>query len=63
MAKVKSFRADFGVSAEIKGKWYKFSAGIELEFEPDDKPEEVKKKAWNTVVTEVEKQVHEVLGS
>lgn len=62
MAKVKSFKAEFGSSAEIKGVWYKFYAGIELEMEPGDDTEEVKKKAWNTVVHEVEKQLAEVLN-
>lgn len=60
MAKVKSFKAEFGTSMEIKGMWYKFNSGIELEIEPDDDVADVKEKAWNTVINEIEKQVLEV---
>lgn len=63
MAKVKSFKAEFGASAEIKGIWYKFYAGIELEIEPGDNTEEVKQKAWNTVIHEVEKQMAELVNN
>lgn len=62
MAKVKSFKAEFGMSAEIKDVWYKFYSGIELEIEPDDDVSEVKEKAWNTVTHEVEKQILKVLN-
>lgn len=61
MPKVKSFKAESGVSLELKGVWYKFYAGIELEIEPDDNVAEVKRKAWNTVNDEIEKQVQEVV--
>lgn len=61
MAKVKSFKAEFGSSIEIRGTWYKFNSAIELELEPGDDTEQVKEKAWNTVVHEVEKQVREVM--
>ena len=60
MAKVKSFTAEFGTSMEIKGMWYKFNSGIELEIEPNDDVADVKEKAWNTVINEIEKQVLEV---
>lgn len=60
MAKVKSFKAEFGSSAEIKGVWYKFYSGIELELEPGDDTEDVKERAWNTVIREIEKQMEEV---
>lgn len=63
MAKVKSFKAELGVSVEIKGQWYKFNAGIELELDPEDDTAEVKRKAWNTVHTEIEKQVLELTSS
>ena len=62
MAKVKSFKAEVGVSVELKGTWYKFYAGIELELDEQDNSEEVKKKAWNTVHAEIEKQVQEVIN-
>lgn len=62
MAKVKTFKAEFGSSAEIKGVWYKFYSGIELELEPGDDTEEVKAKAWNTVIHEIEKQMAEVIN-
>lgn len=60
MAKVKSFRAEMGVSVEIKGTWYKFYSGIELDFEPGDTVAAVSDKAWNTVQNELEKQIVEV---
>jgi hypothetical protein len=61
MAKVKSFRAETGVSVELKGQWYKFYTAIELELEEGDDTAEVKKKAWNTVHAEIEKQFTELL--
>lgn len=61
MAKVKSFKAEVGISVEIKGQWYKFYTGIEVEPEEGEDTTEVKRKAWNTVHNEIEKQVREVL--
>jgi len=61
MAKVKSFKAETGLSLQIKDVWYKFYCGIELELEPDDDVATVKKKAWDTVSVEVEKQMKEVI--
>jgi len=66
MAKVKSFKAEYGMSVELGGVWNKFYCGIELELENGDDTQDVKKKAWNTVVLEVEKQVEDavrVLGN
>jgi hypothetical protein len=60
MAKLKSFRAEAGISLDIKGTWYKFYCGVELEMEEGDNSAEVKQKAWNTVHQELEKQVLEV---
>lgn len=60
MAKVKSFKAEFGTSVEIRGTWYKFNSGIELEVEPNDDVAEVKERAWNTVIHEVDKQIREL---
>lgn len=59
--KVKSFKAESGVSVEINKQWYKFYSGIEVTVEDGDDVAEVKRKAWNTVNTEIEKQVREVL--
>lgn len=63
MAKVKSFTAEFGTSVEIKGTWYKFNSGIELDIEPNDELESVKERAWNTVIHEVEKQIADLIKS
>jgi hypothetical protein len=60
MAQVKTFRAEFGSSVEIRKVWYKFTAAIELELTPDDDPPEVIEKAWNTVINEVEIQLEHV---
>lgn len=60
MAKVKSFKASYGISAEMQGIWHKFESGIEIEVEPEDNLDDVKRKAWNTVKHEVEKKVLEV---
>lgn len=62
MAKVKSFKAESGVSFEMKGQWYKLYSGIELIVEDGDDMVEVKRKAWNTVNTEIESQVKEILS-
>lgn len=61
MAKVTRFRAGYGLSAEINGIWHKFNAEIEIEMENGDDVQEQKRKAWNTVIAEVEKQVEEAL--
>jgi len=66
MVKVRSFKAEYGMSVELNGVWNKFYCGIELELENEDDTQDVKKKAWNTVVLEVEKQVEDavrVLGN
>lgn len=60
MAKVKTFKADYGISAEIHGIWHKVSSGIEITVEDNDNFEDVKNKAWNTVKLEVEKKVIEI---
>lgn len=61
MAKMTAFRAEYGVSVELKGSWHRFTCAIEIECENGDEPAEVKKKAWNTVVNEVEKKIAEVI--
>lgn len=60
MPKFKAFRAEYGMSAEIRGVWHKFHCAIELEPTDDEDFAEVKEKAWNTVINEVEKQIEEV---
>ena len=62
MPKVVSFKASTGISMELKGTWYKFSAGIEVELEPEDDTNKVKEMAWNTVHLEIEKQIKEITG-
>lgn len=63
MAKVISFRAEYGTSVEVKGVWHKLYAAIEVAPEGDEPIAEVKEKAWNTVVHEVEKQVEDILNA
>ncbi len=60
MAKVKAFRAEYGLSAEIKGIWHKFHAAIEIELTESDDIAEIKEKAWNTVINECEKQIKDL---
>lgn len=57
MAKVKEISAKHAISIEVNGVWYKFANSIALELEPNDDPAVVKDKAWNTVITECEKQL------
>lgn len=59
MPKMKSFKTEYGISLEIDGVWHKFYAGVEIEVENGDKTDDIKKKAWNTVINEVEKQIDE----
>lgn len=61
MAKLTAFRAEYGTSIEIRGTWHKFTCAAEIELEPGDNATEVKAKAWNTVISEVEKHIKEVL--
>jgi hypothetical protein len=63
MAKLKSFKVEYGSSVEIKGTWHKFNCGVELEIEDGDDTDAVKKRAWNTVYNEIEKQVSELLNA
>ncbi len=60
MARVKAFRAEYGLSAEIKGIWHKFYTAIEIELTEGDDITEVKEKAWNTVINECEKQIKDL---
>jgi hypothetical protein len=61
MAKAKSFKAEYGTSVEIKGTWHKLSCSLEVEFEEGDNPAEVRERVWNTVYSEIEKQIKELL--
>lgn len=61
MARLKTFKAEVGMSAEIKGTWYKFYTGVEIELDKNDNPEDVKQKAWNTCHTEIEKQINDII--
>lgn len=59
MAQMTKLYAEYGVSAEIQGVWHRMTSGVEVSLQEGDDPEDVKRKAWNTVKTEVEKQVLE----
>ena len=61
MAKVKSFKAGRGVTIEKNGVYHKFNCEIEIEIEENDNTQEIKNRAWNTVDTELEKQISNVL--
>lgn len=63
MAKVTKISVSRGVSFQ-KGQydpWYKMQCGIELDIEDGDDIEAVKKKAWNTVDVEIEKQLQDIM--
>ena len=61
MAKVKEVSVESGISVEVApNMWHKFRFGMTLEVEDGDNMDEVKRKAWNTCHSEVEKQVKEV---
>lgn len=62
MARVLSFRAEYGTSVEVKGVWHKLYAAVEVAPEGDEDVAEVKEKAWNTVVTEIENQIEDIIG-
>lgn len=61
MARVKAFRASYGMTAEIKGVYHKFHAELEVEIDAEDDAADVRKRTWNTVQVEVEKQIKDVL--
>ena len=66
MAKVKEFEASYGLSIELpkangQAQWHKFGATIKLEIEENDILSDVKEKAWNTVISEVENQFSKAL--
>lgn len=61
LAKVRTFKAEAGISFEYKGMWHKFHTGIELEIEPQDNIADVKRKAWNTVEHELANQIDKTL--
>ena len=61
MAKIKTFRAEYGTSVEVKGTWHKLNCAVEIEIEAADNFAEVKEKAWNTVYAELEKQLAELI--
>lgn len=62
MARVKSFKAAYGTSAEVEGVWHKFHSEIEIELTEGDNVGDIKEKAWNTVKYEVENQIKKELG-
>lgn len=62
MSKVVKFSTEYGLSVQIKDIWHKFGCGIEVEIEPNDDVKEVKERAWNTVIGEVERQMKTVLS-
>lgn len=60
MAKVHSVKVEYGVSAEIKGNWHKLYIGVEVLVDEGDDFGQVKKRAWNTCYSEIEKQIQEL---
>lgn len=58
---MKSFKVSFGMTAVIRDVYHKFNCEVEIELEEGDNPEEVKKKAWNTVISEIERKVQEAI--
>ena len=63
MARVKSFRAEYGTSIEIKGAWHKLSCSLEVELDESDKLDDVKRRVWNTVYNEIETQIKDIIGA
>lgn len=61
MARLKSFRAEYGTSVEVRGAWHKLSCSLEVEFDETDDSESVRAKVWNTVYAEIEKQLSELM--
>jgi hypothetical protein len=60
MAKIVSFRAEYGATMEIRGTYHKLYCAIEVQPEENEDTEVVKERAWNTVFNEVEKQIREL---
>lgn len=63
MAKVLTFKADYGMSIQIKEIWHKMSCSMEVEIEPKDELALVKERTWNSVIIEVEKQFKDILDN
>lgn len=61
MAKITSVKAEYGVSMEIRGVWHKVLFAMEVQPEKADNVDDVKKKLWNTVEIEIEKQINEII--
>lgn len=60
MAKLKEFSASYGTTIERNGVYHKLSASVTIEMEEGDKSDQVKDMAWNTVYTEIEKQLRDL---
>ncbi|MGL5460739.1 MAG: hypothetical protein ACRDBY_14075 [Cetobacterium sp.] len=63
MAKLKELEVSLGISLEVNKVWYRPTASIKLEMDETDTVEKRKliwKSAWQTVSTEVERQIIEL---
>jgi hypothetical protein len=60
MAKVISFRAEYGTSVEVRGTWHKLYCAIEIQPDEGESVSDIKDKAWNTVFSEIESQIKEI---
>ena len=61
MPTIKSITAEYSCSAQIKDTWHRIGFTLTLDLTPDEQTKEafaeVKKKAWDIVEAEVEKQL------
>lgn len=66
MPKIKSIKAEYSTSANIRDVWHRVGFTIELELTDDEQSKEkfseVKTKAWQIVESEVEKQIKDLLA-
>jgi len=61
MAKLKEFKAEYGLSVQIKDQWHRLSCAVTIEIEPGDNSVDIKRKAWETVDQEIDNQVNAIL--
>ena len=61
MAEVMTMKAESGTSIEIKGTWYKVGFSVEVKVSPGEDTNVVKEKLWNSVNSEIEKQIKSII--
>lgn len=57
MAKVTNFHVMRGVTLEYQGHWLKFECGIDIAPDAGDDMKAIKKRAWDTVEQELEREL------